>query len=337
MERRKLGLQGLEVSSLGFGAMGIAGIPGMSQMYGAVDEAEAEATLRRALDLGMNFIDTAEVYGPWRNEEFVGRVLAGQRQRAIIATKFGFALTPEGKRTGIDGSPANARRALEGSLRRLRTDCIDLWYQHRLDRHVPIEETVGAMAEQVQAGKVRYLGLCEVSCETLRRAHAVHPISVLQSEWSVWERNLEQPDAGGERLVEVCRELGIGIVPYCPLGRGFLTGRSARADQLPEGDYRRGDPRFTAENYARNLASVGTLETIGRRRGATLAQVALAWLLHKGADVVPIPGTKRRTYLEENAAAALLHLESEDLQQLDAVGQAAGARYSPGGMATIDR
>lgn len=337
MERRRLGNQGLEVSAIGFGAMGIAGVAGMPAMYGAVDETEAEATILRSLDLGMDFIDTAEVYGPWRNEEVLGRVLTGQRHRTILATKFGFRISAEGRIEGVDGRPENVRRALDGCLKRLRTDHVDLWYQHRRDRSVPIEETVGAMAEQVRAGKVKYLGLSEVGADTLRRAHAVHPISALQSEWSIWERNLEEPDAQGQSMIGVCRELGIGIVPYSPLGRGFLSGRVARAEELPESDYRRQDPRYQGENYERNLAIVRALEAVAKRHGATPAQVALAWLLRQGEDVVPIPGTKRRSYLEENAHAAALRLDAGDLQTLGAIRGGAGLRYSERSMASIER
>ncbi|HNS26787.1 MAG TPA: aldo/keto reductase [Steroidobacteraceae bacterium] len=331
MRLRKLGTQGLEVSAIGLGAMGMAGVAGMADMYGAVDEAEAIATLQRAIDIGVNFIDTAEVYGPYTNESLVGRALSGRRDRAIIATKFGFRLDG-GNRLGVDGSPANVRRAIDGSLERLGVDHIDLWYQHRRDRDVPIEDTVGAMAEQVRAGKVRYLGLSEVGAETLRRAHAVHPISALQSEYSLWERNIE------DEVIGVCRALGIGIVPYSPLGRGFLAGKLPDPATLPSGDYRRRfDPRFEPDNYARNLAIVREVERIATGHGATAAQVALAWLLHQGDDIVPIPGTKRRKYLEENAAAADLALEAADLAALKALQPAAGPRYTETAMASIER
>lgn len=336
MQRRRLG--GLEVGAIGFGAMGIAGVAGMAEMYGPVDEAEAVATIERSLDLGIDLIDTAEVYGPWRNEEIVGRALRGRRECAVIATKFGLRISAEGKVEGADGSPGNVRRALEGCLRRLGVEYIDLWYQHRLDRTVPIEETVGAMAEQVRAGKVRFLGLSEVGVETLRRAHRVHPISALQSEYSIWERNLEEPGAHGQSVIGACRELGIGIVAYSPLGRGFLTGKVARAEELPEGDYRRLDPRYQGENYERNLAIVRAAEAVGQCHGASAAQVALAWLLHQGEDIVPIPGTKRRRYLEENARAADLRLEQADLQVLaQASAAVSGARYGERAMAAIDR
>jgi aryl-alcohol dehydrogenase-like predicted oxidoreductase len=285
----------------------------------------------------VNFFDTAEVYGPYSNEELLGRALAGRRHEAIIATKFGFRIV-EGRIAGQDSRPENVRAALEGCLRRLGTDHVDLWYQHRLDRSVPIEETVGVMAEQVKAGKVRYLGLSEVGVDTIRRAHAVHPISALQSEYSLWERNLEAPSPGGQPAVlQVCRELGIGIVPYSPLGRGFLTGTVARAEQLPERDYRRHDPRYVGDNYDRNQRLLEAVRSVAARRGAEPAQVALAWLLQRGEDVVPIPGTKRRRYLEVNAAAAELALEPADLATIDAAGPVSGARYTERSLATIDR
>jgi aryl-alcohol dehydrogenase-like predicted oxidoreductase len=333
MEQRRLGAQGLTVPAMGLGIMGMSGVAGSPNMYGTADDAESIATIHRSLALGVNFFDTAEVYGLGRNEALLARALAGRpRHESIIATKFGFRFSAEGRIAGVDGSPANARRALDASLRHLQTDYVDLWYQHRLDRSVPIEDTVGAMAEQVRAGKVRYLGLSEVSAQTLRRAHAVHPISALQSEYSIWERNIE-----GD-VLDTCRALGIGIVPYCPLGRGFLTGTVAESSALPESDYRRHDPRFTNDHHAANQRIVAVLREVGERHGATAAQVALAWLLSRGPDVVPIPGTKRRRWLEENAAAAQLRLSADDLRQLDGIGAAvAGARYTPKSMATIDR
>ncbi|MEZ5515675.1 MAG: aldo/keto reductase [Steroidobacteraceae bacterium] len=331
MQRRRLGAQGLEVSALGLGTMGMTGVAGMADMYGPADDAEGIATIQRALDIGVNFFDTAEVYGPYRNEELVGRALAGRRQQAVIATKFGFKFTTDGRIDGLDSRPENVRRALDGALQRLKTDYIDLWYQHRLDRSVPIEDTVGAMAEQVRAGKVRYLGLSEVGAETLRRAHAVHPISALQSEYSLWERNIEGA------VIDTCRELGIGIVPYSPLGRGFLTGTIPMADELPGKDYRRHDPRFQRDNYARNARVLGAVQAVARRHTAPASQIALAWLLQQGDDIVPIPGTKRRSYLESNAAATAVQLRADDLATLNAVGAAAGARYTERGMATIDR
>jgi aryl-alcohol dehydrogenase-like predicted oxidoreductase len=306
-------------------------------MYGVADETEGIATIRRALDLGVTFIDTAEVYGPYRNEEIVGRAIRGRREQVVVATKFGFRITNEGRIDGVDSRPEHVRDVLDACLARLGTDYVDLWYQHRLDRTVPIEETVGAMAEQVRAGKVRYLGLCEVGVATLRRAHAVHPIAALQSEYSIWERNLEAPDASGASVIGTCRELGIGIVPYSPLGRGFLTGQLPHPDTLPAGDYRRLDPRFDADNYPRNLAILHAVEAVAQRHGATPAQIALAWLLHRGDDVVPIPGTKRRRYLEENVRAADIALDAADLERLDHVGATSGARYTERSMATIDR
>ena len=331
MPTRRLGTQGLEVSALGLGTMGITGVAGMPDMYGKADEAEGIATIQRALELGVTFFDTAQVYGPFTNEEVLGRALHGRRDRAIIATKFGFNISDEGRIAGVDSSPANVRRALDGCLARLGVDHIDLWYQHRLDRAVPIEETVGVMAEQVRAGKVRYLGLSEVGAATLRRAHAVHPISALQSEYSVWERNIE-----GE-VIDTCRELGIGIVPYSPLGRGFLTGTVPSADALPERDYRKNDPRYQAGNYDRNTAIVDALREIASRLSATPAQIALAWLLHRGTDIVPIPGTKRRSYLESNVAAATIALTAADMAKLNGLGSTAGARYTERSLATIDR
>jgi aryl-alcohol dehydrogenase-like predicted oxidoreductase len=337
MKTRTLGSEGLVVSSIGLGTMGMSGVAGMPDMYGPADEAEGIATIQRALDLGVTFFDTAQVYGPNHNELLLGRALTGRRHEAVIATKFGFRIV-DGRIAGADSSPANVRAALEGCLQRLGTDHIDLWYQHRLDRSVPIEETVGVMAEQVRAGKVRHLGLSEVGVETLRRAHKVHPITALQSEYSLWERNLEAPSPGGQpSVIETCRELGIGIVPYSPLGRGFLTGTVARADALPERDYRRGDPRYQGENYDRNQRLVDAVRAVASRHGTTPARVALAWLLHRGPDIVPIPGTKRRKYLEDNVGAADLALDAADLATIDAAGVAAGARYTEKSLATIDR
>jgi aryl-alcohol dehydrogenase-like predicted oxidoreductase len=339
MEHRTLGTQGLRVSALGLGTMGMTGFAGMPELYGAPDEAEGIATIHRALELGIDFFDTAEVYGPWSNERLLGRALAGRRDRAIIATKFGFAIAADGRMTGVDGRPENVRRALDGCLQRLGTDHIDLWYQHRRDRDVPIEETVGAMAEQVRAGKVRFLGLSEMSATTIRRAHAVHPISAVQSEYSLWERNIEEPAAdGGPGVLATCRELGIGTVPYSPLGRGFLTGALPSPAELPETDYRRSyDPRFAAGNYERNLARLAIVRAVAARRGASVAQVALAWLLQRGPDVVPIPGTKRVRWVEDNAASTRLALTAQDLAELDAISNADGARYAERGMAAIER
>jgi aryl-alcohol dehydrogenase-like predicted oxidoreductase len=336
MHTRKLGTQGLEVSAVGLGVMGMSGMPGVRDMYGPVgDEAESIATIHRALEVGVTFFDTAEVYGPYINEELLGRALRGKRERAVIATKFGFRFTPEGRIGGVDGRPENVRRALDASLKRLGVDHVDIWYQHRRDRSVPIEDTVGAMAEQVRAGKARYLGLSEVGVDTLRRAYAVHPISVLQSEYSIWERNIESGEETS--VLAACRALGIGIVPYSPLGRGFLSGSVKRAEELPEGDYRRSDPRFQGENFDRNLRVLEAVRDIAERHRATPSQIALAWLLHQGPDIAPIPGTKRRQYLEENAAAADIRLGSEDLAALDDVAPTTGPRYSERSMSMIDR
>ena len=339
MQRRRLGSQGLEVSAIGLGTMGMSGVAGMPDMYGAPDEAEGIATIRRALDLGIDFFDTAEVYGPGTNELLLAKALEGRRDRAVIATKFGFRITMDGRIAGVDGSPANVRRALDGCLQRLGTDHIDLWYQHRRDREVPIEETVGVMADQVKAGKVRYLGLSEMSAETIRRAHAVHPISAVQSEYSVWERNLEDRTLdGGPSIIETCRALGIGLVPYSPLGRGFFGGALPEDPKaLPDDDYRRNDPRFQGENYVRNRTLLAAIEKVARQHEAKPAQVALAWLLARGPDVVPIPGTKRRSYLEINAESVHLTLTPSEIAELDTLGHASGARYNERSMATIER
>jgi aryl-alcohol dehydrogenase-like predicted oxidoreductase len=327
LTRRRLGRQGLEVSALGLGCMG------MSQYYGATDDAESVATIHRALELGLDFFDTAEVYGPFINEELLGRALKGRRDRAVIATKFGFRIEG-GNTVGLDSRPAHAREVAEASLRRLGTDRIDLLYQHRVDPAVPIEDVVGAMAELVKEGKVRFLGLSEAGERTIRRAHAVHPISALQSEYSLWERNLEA------RLIPLLRELGIGLVPFSPLGRGFLTGTARRAEEYPEGDFRRGDPRYQGANFDANQRAASVVQEVASRQGATSGQVALAWLLHKGDDIVPIPGTKRRAYLEENVGAAALSLAAADLERLDAAlppGSVAGPRYNERMLSLIDR
>ncbi len=327
MEKRKLGRQGLEVSALGLGCMG------MSQFYGVPDEAESIATIWRALDLGVTFFDTAESYGPFVNEELLGRTLAGRRDEVIIATKFGFRFE-HGKLTGVDSRPEHVREVVEASLRRLGTDRIDLLYQHRVDPAVPIEDVVGAMAELVRGGKVRFLGLSEAGEETIRRAHAVHPISALQSEYSLWERNLEA------RILPLLRELGIGLVPFSPLGRGFLSGAAKRAEEYPAADYRHRDPRFAGENFDANMRAAAAVRDLAARRGATPSQVALAWLLHKGDDIVPIPGTKRRSYLEENVGAVEVKLAREEVAALDGVlpqGKAAGERYPPELARFIDR
>jgi aryl-alcohol dehydrogenase-like predicted oxidoreductase len=306
---------------------------GMSQSYGPADEAESIATLHRALELGVTLFDTAEVYGPLTNEELLGRALAGRRDEVVLATKFGFRFAG-GELLGTDSRPAHLREAVEGSLRRLRTDRIDLLYQHRVDPAVPIEDVVGAMAELVREGKVRYLGLSEAGEGTLRRAHAVHPISALQSEYSLWERDLERT------ILPLLRELGIGLVPFSPLGRGFLTGTARPAAEYPEGDYRRGDPRFQGESFTANARAAAVVSELAARRGATPAQVALAWLLHQGEDVVPIPGTKRRRNLEENLGAAALALSPAELAELHAAlppGTTAGPRYGERMLSFIDR
>jgi aryl-alcohol dehydrogenase-like predicted oxidoreductase len=324
---RKLGQQGLEVSALGLGCMG------MSQSYGIPDDRESIATLHRAIELGVTFLDTAEAYGPFTNEELLGRALEGKRDRVVLATKFGFRF--EGNQiTGTDSRPKHIRDVAEASLRRLRTDRIDLLYQHRVDPDVPIEDVVGAMARLVEEGKVRFLGLSEAGEATIRRAHAVHPISALQSEYSLWERNLE------EDIIPVLRELGISLVAFSPLGRGFLTGTAKRAEDYPEGDYRRGDPRFQGANFDANMRAASVVHEVARRLGATPAQVALAWLLRKGDDVVPIPGTKRRRYLEENAGGASVALDPADIEALDRAlppEAVAGPRYNERMMAFIDR
>ena len=323
---RRLG-QGLEVSALGLGCMG------MSQSYGPADEAESVATIHRACDLGVTFFDTAEVYGPYANEALLGRALAGRRDRAVVATKFGWKIE-DGKSVGLDSRPAHIKAVVEGSLMRLRTDRIDLLYQHRVDPAVPIEDVVGAMADLVREGKVRFLGLSEAGEATIRRAHAVHPIAALQSEYSLWERNLEP------RIIPLLRELGIGLVPFCPLGRGFLAGGVRRAEDYPEGDFRRGDPRFAGANFDANVRAAEVVREIAAASAATPAQVALAWLLAKGEDVVPIPGTKRRRYLEENVAAASLVLDAGELARLDAAlapDRVAGPRYNERHAAFVDR
>ena len=310
MQTRKLGPQGLVVSAIGLGCMGMAGTAGATAMYGTVDPDEARATIDRALDLGINFFDTAEVYGPYANEELLGRALKGKRDNAVIATKFGFRIV-DGKVAGVDSRPENVRAVAEASLKRLGTDHIDLFYQHRVDPGVPIEDTIGAMADLVTAGKVRFLGLSEAGPATIRRAHAVHPISALQSEWSLWERGVEA------EIAPLCAELGIGFVPFSPLGRGFLTGTQPRAEDLPESDYRSKDPRYQGANYDANLGVVAVVKQVAAAHGATPAQVALAWLLAKGPHVVPIPGSKRRVTLNDNAGAVAVTLTPVDIATLD--------------------
>jgi aryl-alcohol dehydrogenase-like predicted oxidoreductase len=330
MQQRPLGRQGLEVSALGLGCMG------MSFAYtGGAGPEECAATLLEAIDRGVTLIDTAEVYGPFTNERFLGQCLAGERRdRVVLATKFGFRIDAEGRISGLDSRPEHVRSVVEASLARLGTDRIDLLYQHRVDPAVPIEDTTGAMADLVREGKVRYLGLSEAGPGTLRRAHAVHPVSALQSEYSLWERGVE------EAVLPTCRELGIGLVPYSPLGRGFLTGHAAPADALPEADYRRTQPRFQAGNFAANRPLLERLATIAGRLGATPAQVALAWLLAQGPDIVPIFGTTRRTRLRENLGALAVLLDSRDLAELAAAfapENVAGERYGPAGLAMLDR
>jgi aryl-alcohol dehydrogenase-like predicted oxidoreductase len=327
---RTLGTQGLTVSALGLGCMG------MSQSYGTAeerDERESIATIHRAIELGVTFFDTAEVYGPYANEELLARALKGRRDRVVIATKFGFKIE-NGAVAGVDSRPEHVREAVLGSLRRLATDRIDLLYQHRVDPAVPIEDTAGAMAELVREGKVRFLGLSEAGERTIRRAHAVHPISALQSEYSLWERNLEA------RIIPLLRELGIGLVPFAPLGRGFLTGAVKRAEEYPEGDFRRNDPRYQGENFDANVRAASAVREIAAAKSVTPGQIALAWLLHKGPDIVPIPGTKRRRYLEENVGAADVALSAEEVVTLDAAlapEKVSGPRYSPKQMALVDR
>ena len=328
---RALGSQGLTVSALGLGCMG------MSQSYGTEeerDDRESIATIHRAIELGTTFFDTAEVYGPFRNEELVGRALKGKRDDVVIATKFGYRIENGASTGGLNSRPKHVREAVEGSLRRLATDRIDLLYQHRVDPDVPIEDVVGAMSDLVREGKVRFLGLSEAGERTIRRAHAVHPISAVQSEYSLWERNLEP------QIIPLLRELGIGLVPFAPLGRGFLTGTVRRAEEYPEGDFRRNDPRYQGENFDANVRAASIVRELASQRGLTPGQIALAWLLHKGKDIVPIPGTKRRRYLEENIAAADVSLSAVDITALDATlapGTVAGPRYAEKLMAQVDR
>ncbi len=326
MNQRNLGA--LTVPALGLGCMG------MSAFYGTTDEGEALATIDRALELGCNFLDTAEMYGPYTNEQLVGKAIAGRRDEVVVATKFGIRPAPTDENPNgrmLDGSPENVRRSVEGSLERLGTDHVDLYYLHRVDPKTPIEDTVGAMAELVQEGKVRHLGLSEASPETLRRAAAVHPIAALQTEYSLWTRDVEA------EILPACRELGIGLVPYSPLGRGFLSGRFKSPEELDEGDFRRSGPRFTGDALEQNLKLVGKLEELAAEKGCTAGQLALAWVLAHGEDVVPIPGTKRRSYLEENLGAADVTLTPDDLARIDAeLPAAAGERYDRSGMATID-
>lgn len=324
---RKLG--GLEVSALGLGCMPMAGIG--DNMYGRADHRESIATLERAMELGVTFFDTAEVYGPYINEELLGQAIRGRRDRLVIATKFGFRIE-NGAYRGVDSSPENVRRACEGSLQRLGVDTIDLYYQHRVDPNVPIEETVGAMARLVEQGKVRFLGLSEAGADTIRRAHATHPITALQSEYSLWERGIEHD------ILPLCQDLGIGFVPYSPLGRGFLTGQFSKRSDLPAGDYRLNDPRYSEENFASNMRIVDTVKTIASAHSVSPAQIALAWLLAQGEDIVPIPGSKRRATLEDSMAAVNVTLTAADLDALDAAAPrdgTAGPRYGEMGMKMV--
>jgi aryl-alcohol dehydrogenase-like predicted oxidoreductase len=316
MDTRKLGTD-LTVSAMGLGCMG------MSEFYGAGDDAESIATIHRALDLGLTLLDTADMYGPFTNEELVGRAIADRRDQVVLATKFGLVRDPDNpKARGVNGRPDYVRSAAEGSLRRLGVDHIDLYYQHRVDPDVPIEETVGAMRELVEAGKVRFLGLSEAGPDTIRRAHAVHPIAALQTEYSLWSRDPE------DEILPTVRELGIGFVAYSPLGRGFLTGAITSPDDFAPDDYRRDSPRFMGENFTRNLELVQVIGDLAADKGVTASQLALAWVLAQGDDVVPIPGTKRRAYLEQNAAASEVELTADDLRRLDAIGDASGDRYA---------
>jgi aryl-alcohol dehydrogenase-like predicted oxidoreductase len=329
MQKRKLG-SNLEVSAIGLGCMG------MSASYGTPeerDESESVATIHRAIELGVTFFDTAEVYGPFSNEELLGRALKGKRDSVTIATKFGFKIE-DGGIAGLDSRPPHIREVVEASLRRLATDRIDLLYQHRVDPAVPIEDVVGAMAELVREGKVRFLGLSEAGEQTIRRAHSVHPIAALQSEYSLWERNLEP------QIIPLLRELGVGLVPFAPLGRGFLTGAVKRAEEYSEGDFRRNDPRYQGENFDDNMRAASVVRELAVQKGCTPGQIALAWLLHKGPDIVPIPGTKRRKHLEDNAGAISVSLTEKEKAELDAAlspEKVAGPRYSEKQMATVDR
>ena len=325
IKQRKLGSGGLSVSAMGLGCMG------MSTAYGAADETESIATLHRALELGITFFDTAEQYGPYENEKLLGRAFKGRRHEVVLATKFGFKIE-NGATTGVTSELSHIRQAVEGSLRRLGTDYIDLLYQHRIDPAVPIEDVVGVMADLVREGKVRHLGLSEAGVANIRKAHAVHPISALQSEYSLWERNLEAD------VLPTLRELGIGLVPFSPLGRGFLSGSAQRAESYPTSDFRHLDPRLQGENYDANMRAAQAVKDIASAKNVTPGQIALAWVLQQGEDIVPIPGTKRRTYLEQNVAAADVTLSPQETAALEqALQQIAGERYSKERMAWVDR
>lgn len=327
LSKRKLGREGLEVSAVGLGCMG------MTSLYGTPDDAESVATVHCALELGVTYLDTAEMYGPFRNEELLGKALKGRRGSVVLATKFGFDIV-DGKVAGLNSRPEHIPEALDGSLSRLGTDYVDVLYQHRVDPSVPIEEVAGAVSRLIEAGKVRYFGMSEAGANNIRRANAACPVSVLQSEYSLWERNLET------EIIPVLRDLGIGLVPFSPLGRGFLTGAAKRAEDLPENDYRRVDPRYQGENYDRNIEAARLVAVVAERHGVKPGQIALAWLLAKREDIVPIPGTKRRSFLKENVAAASLELSREDMAELDlalAPEKIAGARYGSSGYALIDR
>ena len=326
MKTRKLGTQGLEVSEIGLGCMG------MSEFYGTGDEDESIATIHRAIELSVTFIDTADMYGPFTNEKLVGKAIADRRDQVVLATKFGNEREEDGTMLDVNGRPDYVRKACDASLQRLGVDHIDLYYQHRVDTETPVEETWGAMQELVEAGKVRYLGISEAAPETIRKANSVHPISALQTEYSLWSRDVE------DEILPTVRELGIGFVAYSPLGRGFLTGQIQSFEDLPEGDYRRNSPRFQGENFEKNLELVEKVREIANEKGVAPSQLAIAWLLHQGEDIVPIPGTKRRKYLEENAEAPGIELSDEDLSRIDEAapkGVAAGERYPD--MSTVNR